>query len=100
MGALLIFEYDAQAGGARPALLRQVEDLALACKGRMRFVATERDEGSGIRELMAVDLATGVDADALVARCRADPALPEGVTIRRLVLEDVRSMEPIEPLFP
>jgi len=101
MGRLLILDYDARAGGVRQALLRQVEALALACRGRLRFVATEQDAGSGsIREVMAVDLAPGVDADALVARWRADMAFPAGVTIRRLTLEAVRATEPVEPLFP
>ncbi|QEL22374.1 hypothetical protein FQV39_07205 [Bosea sp. F3-2] len=101
MGRLIILEYDARAGGVRQALLREVEVLALAYGGRLRFVATERDAGSGVvREVMAVDLASGVDADALVARWRADLAFPTGVAIRRLALEEVRATEPVEPLFP
>jgi hypothetical protein len=100
MAALLLLEYDAQADGIRQALLSRIEALAMACQGRLRFVATQRENGNAVREIMAVDLANAADAAALLARWRTDAAFPCGVEARTLALEAMRVSEPAEPLFP
>ncbi|MBN9442899.1 hypothetical protein [Bosea sp. (in: a-proteobacteria)] len=101
MEALLLLEYDSRTEGTRQALLGRVEQLARASQGRLRLVATERDEdGQPSREIMAVELRGPTDPAGLVSRWRADAALPAGVAMRLLAIEPVRRLEPIEPLFP
>jgi hypothetical protein len=100
MEGLLLVEYDARAPGARQALLGRVEALVLACKGQLRFVATERRGEEAAREIMVVDLARAADAAAIIADWRADAAFPNGVEARVLMREPVRAAGPVEALFP
>jgi len=101
MEALLLLEYDARAEGTRQALLGRVEQLALASRGRLRLVATERDgQGSPSREIMAIELRGSAELVKLLALWRADAAFPAGVAMRSLAIEPVRSVGPVEPLFP
>ncbi len=101
MEALLLLEYDARAEGTRQALLGRVERLALAGQGRLRLVATERDErGHPGREIMAVELPGQAALTRLVSFWRADAAFPADVAMRSLAIAPVRLTGPVEALFP
>jgi len=100
MEGLLLVEYDARVPGIRQALLEKVEALASTCRGKLRFVATERRGEDAAREIMAVDLARAAEAAALVAGWHTEASFPKGVEARVLMLEPVRAAGPVEALFP
>lgn len=101
MEVVVLLEYEAGASATRAALLERIGALALAGRGRLSFVAVERDEaGRPAREIVAVGFAKAVAVDETLARWRADGALPATASARRLGVEPVWSIEPLALMFP
>jgi len=101
MEVVVLLEYEAGASAPRAALLERIGALALTGQGRLAFVATERDgAGLPIREIVAVGFARAAAVEATLARWRADGALPATVSLRRLGVEPIWSMEPLALMFP
>lgn len=101
MEVVVLLEYEAGAAATRARLLERIGALTLTGQGRLSFVATERDGVEGpAREILAVGFARSAAVEATLARWRADGALPETVSLRRLGIEPVWQAEPLALMFP
>ena len=101
MEVVVLLEYEAGASETRAALLERIGALALTERGRLSFVAVERDgAGRPAREIVAVAFPKAAAAEETLLRWRAEGTLPATVGVRRLGVEPVWSIEPLALMFP
>lgn len=97
--AVILLEFAAGDGEILAALLDRIGALASIGRARLVFVGREAAGDAGA-QLVAIDVADGAAASALLERWRGDGVISDATPARILSIRRMPEAEPLGLLFP